>query len=108
MTTEATRTQHTPGPLTVSGDFIEAEIRGRGIAGRTAIARVLPQWNSGDSQTFIRERADADARLFGAAPELLAAAEFLVEHHMKVCDETCNLVGIDAMRAAIRKARVAS
>jgi hypothetical protein len=46
-----------------------------------------------------------DARIFAAARELLVAANFLLDHHRKVCPgESCTLMGIDQLQWAVDKA----
>ncbi len=56
-------------------------------------------------QTHVQIVPIEDARIMAASKKLLAACIFLVKHHLEVCDETCNLMGIDQMRAAIKSAQ---
>lgn len=96
---------HTPGPWTIFGDCIVTCNHDGSVPLNARIVAPLVELRRPDGAPSFRfQTTDADARLIAAAPDLLAACRFLVEHHLRVCDETCNLMGIDQMRAAIAKA----
>lgn len=92
--------KHTPGPWFISGrmtKFIEARIPGGMIQ---EVAGVGPT----DFDNGYGEQQEANARLISAAPDLLAAAERVLE---KLDHPTLGVTiyDADALRDAIAKAR---
>lgn len=90
--------KHTPGPWTAAA--------GRILGGFGAVAKMV------DQSTNYRAQQEADARLIAAAPELLAALEWLVRD--ADCDYTSPedsdrrvvmVSTVEAARAAVAKAR---
>jgi len=94
MTATAAFNDHTPGPWTIQGSSINNVERRENIC----------QWHV----DIDKQPADhqANARLIAAAPDLLAALEYITSNSENMRDNHMAYPkGIDAARAAIEKAR---
>lgn len=97
MSTQETRAKHTPGPW-------HAESSGEPLAGWMVLAR--GQGNCVCSTSNLKGRAEANARLIAAAPELLDAAKLVLvdlDHYVSNHGPGPD-VRLATLRAAIAKA----
>ena len=103
MTNAAATSKHTPGPWRLVGTDTQSCTDGIGILGSKGLF-LANVFHDGESDAELAKQV-ANARLIGAAPELLEACELARENCEILPDTAKTEVLVAALEAAMGKAR---